>query len=351
MRMSLKHLGALWIFLASIMLSAHVRSYAAEIPTLESIELSEWVRLSDTSGKAIVKFNITNPVDGSRIDDLHIVKFGGTEATAVRLNGVDASTSPVVVELDLSGLNSNGNTSLYVKGQYRDKDGNIIRYLDTEDGKGCFDGQEGTQCGHGYSFDHHIGEVSTAMADFTKSAIFGGNFRRFYKEGKEGGPEGWFDPMTDENGLYTGELAFTIAPANGLGADYYRVFAVGTNGKSYGLDAQVTDSNLNFGSFHAWWGDGGEWPEISINGNNAKINVTHPSTDPDEFWAYQVFFYPAQTLGVEAGKTYSITATLTANRDHENAYFKIQQHDTPGEIFCTEPNFSVKANEPTPIRL
>ena len=79
--------------------------------------------------------------------------------------------------------------------------------------------------------------------------------------------------------------------------------------------------------------------------------MTHPSTDPDEFWAYQVFFYPAQTLGVEAGKTYSITATLTANRDHENAYFKIQQKDTNGEKFFTEKNFSVKANEPTPIRL
>ncbi len=351
MRMSLKHLGALWMFIVSIMLSAHVRSYAAEMPTLGSIEIAEWVRLSDSSGKALVKFNITNPVDGSRIDDLHIVKFGGQEATTARLNGVDASSSPVVVELDLAGLNSNGKTSLYVKGQYRDKDGNIIRYLDTKDGKGCFDGQEGTQCGHGYSFDHNIGEVSTAMADFTKSAILGGNFRRFYKEGKEGGPEGWFDPMTDENGNYTGELAFTIAPANGLGADYYRVFAIGTNGKSYGLDVKVTDSKLNFGSFYAWWGNNAAGPEISVDGNNAKINVTNPSTDPDNFWGYQVFLYPLQQLAVQGGKTYSVTATLTANRDHENAYFKLQQKNTNGEKFFTEKNFSVKANEPTPIRL
>ena len=229
------------------------------------------------------------------------------------------------MELDLAGLNSNGKTSLYVKGQYRDKDGNIIRYLDTKDGKGCFDGQEGTQCGHGYSFDHNIGEVSTAMADFTKSAILGGNFRRFYKEGKEGGPEGWFDPMTDENGNYTGELAFTIAPANGLGADYYRVFAIGTNGKSYGLDVKVTDSKLNFGSFYAWWGNNAAGPEISVDGNNAKINVTNPSTDPDNFWGTRCSSTPCSSLPCKEARHTPSRPRSLPTATTKNAYFKLQQ--------------------------
>lgn len=164
MRKSLTHLRALWLVIAAIVLSSHVRLHAAETPTLESLQLAEWMRLSDTSGKVLVKFNITNPVPGSRIDDLHIVKHGGQEATTVRLNDIDASVSPVIVEMDLKGLESNGKTPLYVKGQYHDKDGKNITF--TSNAKNMCGSWKGTKCDHGYSFDNNIGEVSTAIADF-----------------------------------------------------------------------------------------------------------------------------------------------------------------------------------------
>ena len=350
MRNSLKHLGAFWLILLSIMLSSHVRSQASETPTLESIEISDWVRLSENSGKILVKFNITNPLEGSRIDDLHFVKQGGDEVTAKRLNSIDASKSPVVVEFDLVNLNSNGRSSLYIKGLYHDKDGNLIKYSSNA-GNQC-SSWNGTQCSHGYSFDNNIGEVSTVLSDVRKSAIVGGNFRRHYKEGKEGGPEGWFDPMKDENGNYTGEIAFTVAPANNLGADYYRIFAVGTNGENYGLDATLDQSvrtavkNINFAS--TWHHDGNKF-DCTLSGNNLRIAANGVSNE------FDVNSMSAWTNGkawsVKKSSAYKFTATVSNNSSKDfDLYVKVQEHSNANDKkSISEKTYAIKAGQDTPI--